>query len=194
MTRKELQLVINGDRIAQEQFYTEHEKLIIKLTRKFCKNKEEQEDIVQVVMEKIFKGLLIFDHNYKFSTWASKVAINVAIDRKRNRSIEFAKSLERIDFPKQNDGEDQYVLEPRESYPDPLMSMMKKEKAKLIRETLSLLNEKDREIITMRFLNELSYKEIALQADISMNTVKVSIHRSILELRDIYNSKKYNFR
>lgn len=49
---------------------------------------------------------------------------------------------------------------------------------------VELLNDRHREIITLRYMNDLSIKEIAEMIDESENTVSVRIHRALEKLRE----------
>lgn len=59
--------------------------------------------------------------------------------------------------------------------------------SKNIVDKLSALSEDDREIIVMRFINELGPKEIAEILDESENVVSVRINRALKKAREIFN-------
>ena len=62
-----------------------------------------------------------------------------------------------------------------------------------IREAMKLLSELDeiyRVVITMRYMDELSPKEIAAVLGVSENVVSVRIHRAIVRLQALYNPVK----
>jgi len=59
--------------------------------------------------------------------------------------------------------------------------------AKLVISTINQLDEKYREAVLMRYIDELSPKEIAEITGDSENNISVRIHRGLQQLRDILN-------
>ncbi|MBX4201181.1 sigma-70 family RNA polymerase sigma factor, partial [Candidatus Parcubacteria bacterium] len=64
------------------------------------------------------------------------------------------------------------------------------------KETVEMLNELDekyREVIVMRYINELSPPEIAQALGISTNAASVKLNYAIKKLRQIIETKKQKF-
>ena len=54
-----------------------------------------------------------------------------------------------------------------------------------VEKQLEFLNEEHREVLVLRYMEELSYEEIADILGLSLGTVKSRIHRARNELRDV---------
>ncbi|MFH1838179.1 MAG: RNA polymerase sigma factor [Candidatus Kuenenbacteria bacterium] len=61
-----------------------------------------------------------------------------------------------------------------------------------IKKALEKLNNEDKEIIILRFINDLSIKEIAKILNKSQNNTKVFLHRALRRLKMIINGKTQN--
>ncbi|MBV9786747.1 MAG: sigma-70 region 4 domain-containing protein, partial [Chloroflexi bacterium] len=57
---------------------------------------------------------------------------------------------------------------------------------------MTLLPERQRTMLLLRDLQELSYAEIAVILEISLSAVKVNIHRARLSFREIYDKLEGN--
>ena len=59
-------------------------------------------------------------------------------------------------------------------------------------ELVKTLDEKYRDVIILRYVDDLSPREIAETLGLTENAVSVRIHRGIKQLRDLYNAKELN--
>ncbi|MFA6106311.1 MAG: RNA polymerase sigma factor [Patescibacteria group bacterium] len=113
---------------------------------------EDAEDILQDVFLKVYLNLNDFDHGFKFSSWIYQIARNQVISNHRKLKAraegyktpldeETVRSLiSGLDMEKQADAE---ILKLN------------------IRKVLNRLNEKYREVLVLKFLEEKSYAEIS---------------------------------
>lgn len=62
--------------------------------------------------------------------------------------------------------------------------------AEIVRRTIADLDETYRDVITMRYINELSVKEIAESLGESENNVSVRIHRGIAKMKVLLETKE----
>lgn len=97
------------------------------------------------------------------------VASNLIIDGSRKRT---ESSLEAL----QDEGFEPGAPDPQH---DPI-------EAKELRALLDTINPKYREVIMMRYLDDLSVKDIAASLEISENLASVRLHNGIKELRKVY--------
>lgn len=119
----------------------------IKRLSKF--RQEEAEDLLQDVFVKTYYNLNEFNPELKFSSWIYRIAHNQTVSEIRKKSVRPTISLEKEDIDKFEDVFD-VVGEIDNSYD--------REK---INEALSKLDEKYKEVLTLRFLEEKDYVEIA---------------------------------
>ena len=62
--------------------------------------------------------------------------------------------------------------------PNPEQSIIKEQRAERIRMVIEKLSPKYRQLIELRYFEELSYEEIAEQLDIPLGTVKAQLFRA----------------
>lgn len=119
------------------------------------------EDLFQEVLIALWKSLSSFRDEAKLSTYIYRVTVNTAISFNRKRTKH--KQESRLEFP----------LPVHDSPVDEITS---REEFQLLRSCIRRLEDQDRLIISL-YLEELSYKEIAGVAGISVNYVGVKINR-----------------
>lgn len=110
---------------------------------------EDAEDILQEVLIKTYYNLNDFNPSLKFSSWIYRIAHNQTVSEIRKRVVRPTVYLEDKDLEGLKD------LFDMEKKLD--LSYEKKD----IEEALGLLNEKYREVLVLRFLEEKEYLEIA---------------------------------
>lgn len=111
--------------------------------------REDAEDILQDVFVKTYYNLNGFNENLKFSSWIYRIAHNQTVSEIRKKSIRPSVPFEKEDIDKFEDAFD-IVKEIDNSFD--------REK---INKTLSRLDQKYREVLILRFLDEKDYVEIA---------------------------------
>ncbi|WP_394522374.1 RNA polymerase sigma factor [Lacrimispora sp. JR3] len=143
---------------AENLLITNYEKYY-RLAYSYVKNEQDALDIVQESAYRAIKELDKVRERSFLSTWIYRIVIHTAIDFLRNRKrIEV--SLLDVEAPH----EDQY----RED--DPL-------------ELLTVLEEKDRTIVMLKYLEEWKLEEIAEVMDMNVSTVKSRLYRALKKLK-----------
>lgn len=112
-------------------------------------DREDAEDILQDVFIKTYYNLNEFDSELKFSSWIYRIAHNQTVSEIRKKAIRPTVSLEKEDIDKFEDVFD-IIKE--------IDNSMDRQK---IDEAISMLDEKYREVLILRFLDEKDYVEIA---------------------------------
>ncbi len=83
-------------------------------------------------------------------------------------------------------------LESISSYEETLVELQEYEKLKQkLQHVLACLSERQRQLIVLRFIEEMSYDEIAVHLSISVRTVYNSIHESLKILRSQINKRDF---
>ncbi len=132
-------------------------------------SKEIAEDIASDVFFKALTRLASFDEDKGlFASWLYRIARNSVIDHYRT-----SHTTETID--------DAFDIGVDERTPEVLDAIADLKK---VGEYLATLNAKQREIITLRVWEELSYREIAEVVGGTEDSVKMAFSRGIRELRD----------
>jgi RNA polymerase sigma factor (sigma-70 family) len=137
---------------------------------KRTKSENDAEDITIQTFSKAFDKIHTFDDQYAFKTWLITISKNVHIDllRKKKASIFAETTIEQ---------EDKVYLVVDEN-PTPEDKIIREQNlAKLLRD-IKQLKPKYQEVIQLRYLQELSYKEISKKINEPMNNVKVKLLRA----------------
>lgn len=112
-------------------------------------DRSDAEDVLQDVFIKTYYNLNGFDSELKFSSWVYRIAHNEAISAIRKKAVRPTVYLEAEDMERFSDVFDM------EKHTDNSFDR------KVIDEALSHLDEKYREVLVLRFLDEKDYIEIA---------------------------------
>lgn len=132
------------------------------------------DDITSEIFEKVVSKISTYKPEYsKFSTWLFTVSQNTVIDyyRKKKNNI--------VEFNSQMPSKEQSIDE---------MIILDEDKQTLLK-CMSLLRERERNILSLKFWSELSNREIAEIVDESSNNVAVILYRSIRRLKSLMNDK-----
>ncbi len=63
-----------------------HQGIIFKICHSYCKDPEDQKDLVQEVIIQLWNNFHKYDPQFKYSTWIYRIALNVAISFYRKTS------------------------------------------------------------------------------------------------------------
>ncbi len=178
MTGKELDF--------QEIFTTFQPKILGYLSRMLGEN--EGEDLTQEVFVKVEKSLQEFRGEARLSTWIYRIATNAALDRLRSSSF---KQQKRECVP--SSGED--VTEPEdhnvwtgEKKPDVDQQLIRQEMNSCIREYIDQLPEDYRMVLVLSEVEGFKNREIAEILEVSLDTVKIRLHRARAKLKESLGS------
>lgn len=164
----------HGDQKAYAELMGRYRDSIYYMLLKMVNNKDDADDLTIEAFGKAFKRLAQYTPNYAFSTWLFKIASNNCIDfmrRKRNHMLS-------INKPAENEEGGEIPIEMRSDALDPEESLVKKQKVKLMHEVVNKLKPKYKELIELRYFDELSYEEISERLGIPVGTVKAQLFRA----------------
>lgn len=162
-----IERVLDGDESQYKSLIDKYKTYALTLAANVLNNREDAEEVAQDSFVKAFKNLHTFNRSAKFSTWLYRIVTNTALTRARKKKI------------KTQDIDSAYALgmEPRSS-------LEREDRKRFVRKGLSPLNEQDRVIISLFYLNELSREEIAEVTELKTNLIKVKLHRARKRLAD----------
>lgn len=157
-------------------------KILSYLTRIAGEN--DSEDLAQVVFDKVNKGLPGFQADSKLSTWIYRIATHTAIDKFRSAKYRYSKNNVAID-----DVPDQVSEEIPEDLKSPSSDklLIKKEMNECINEYIDTLPPDYKTIIILSELEGLTNNEIAEILEISLDNVKIRLHRARTKLKAVLN-------
>jgi RNA polymerase sigma-70 factor, ECF subfamily len=135
------------------------------------------EELAQDAFVKAWRALGRFDPTRKFSSWLFKIAHNTALDALRRRGEETLS----LDAPVGgSETPPELPADPRAE--DALERLTSREAARALERAIAELRPAYREILLLRFAEELSYDEIAEITGAPLGTVKVHLFRARREL------------
>ncbi len=147
------------------------------IRRKTTVSKEDIEDLLQDIFIKIYLNLRGFDTSLKFSSWGYRIAHNEIITWYRKKKIR-----PQINF---EDYEEENLINIFKEDTDIEKEFGKAELKKHIKEAIEKLDEKYKDIIVLRFLEEKEYEEISDILQIPLGTVSTLIHRGKKDLQKL---------
>ncbi len=166
-----------GSEQASREVVRRHERPVFNLIVRMVRDPTVAEDLAQESFIKVFGHLAAYDPKYKLASWILKIAHNTTIDYLR-RPRPAAVSLDERD-----EHGDARFAEPA-SGPTPLALLERKELADVLDMAIDTLRPEYREVVVLRFQEELSYEEIADVLDLPLGTVKSYLHRARAELAE----------
>lgn len=129
------------------------------------------------------------------STWIHRISKNVLIDHLRSRANKDTLSIDSLfDNTKNNDSDENVPsFQIADNNANDSSDLMIREERVL--ELLNALNklkrEEHKQILTLYYLEEKSYKEISDEMNISNSSVKVLLHRAKISLRNILDKQGF---
>ncbi len=145
--------------------------------------KDEAEDLTQEVFVKVSKGLKNFREESKLSTWIYKIATNTALDRLRSPSFCACKTLMTDTIEDADADIECEVACIKANMPSAEQQLVKKEMNECIRSFIYNLPAAYRAVILLSEIEGLKNGEIAEILGITLDTVKIRLHRARAKLK-----------
>lgn len=175
---------LEGDKSAISSLIDRHSRRVRDYIRMMVKDGDIAEDIFQ---ETFIKAVKVIDEgryadNGKFLSWILRIAHNQVIDyfraQKQNRQVNESNAgynvLGTLRFAERTI-EDRMVSEQIEQD---------------IRQLVEMLPDEQREVVMLRYFSGLSFKEIAEQTNVSINTALGRMRYALINLRKMIHEKK----
>lgn len=159
-----IQAVLSGNKQAYAHIINKYKNRLYATILRMTQHPQKAEDLVQEALIKVYLQLDKFDGKGPFSSWLYRVAINHCLDELRKKRYQMI-HVEVHDFHLQN-----------QQHPEVIF--LQKEKNRQLERLISSLPNDERLIILLRYVNELSYKEISEIMDVSLSTVRNKLHRA----------------
>lgn len=134
-------------------------------------NVKDAEDLTSQVFLKAYKDLPRYRNRGSFSAWLFSIAHARLVDHYRKGS---RKAAREIDIEK---------LEIPANLPSPLSQAVRQSEIEQLFSLLNDLNEKEQTLISLRFMAELSYREIGQIMDCKEDTARKSVSRLLDRLK-----------
>ena len=177
----------DGDQKAYAELMSRYKDSIYYMLLKMVNNRDDAEDLTIEAFGKAFKNIKQYTPDYAFSTWLFKIATNNCIDFIRKKR----KMLMAIDRGIENEDGQEITLEVRSDGPGPDDFLMKKQRKETMKDVVDKLKPRYRKLVELRYYQELSYEEIAVELNLPLGTVKAQLFRAREFLYQIMKNTEY---
>jgi len=179
-----VQAYIKGDQSAIEILINRHRSKVYTYILLTIKNQQLAEDLFQETFIKVVQSLRSgkYKDNGKFLSWVIRIAHNLIIDhfRKEKQMNSISNDDSEVDLFNSKKLSDSNIEELI------IDGQIKSE----IRTLINELPDDQREVVLLRHYGGLSFKEIADQTDVSINTALGRMRYALINLRKLIQEKK----
>jgi len=155
-----------GDMQAFEELVARHRDKIYARAYSMMRNEEEAVDLSQEAWVKAWQRLKQFQGESSFSTWMTRIVINLCLDQLRRQKRHRAESIEAMDEESGGVERQMPVV-----IVNPTERLERGELRKRIDEALGQLTYAHRTVLVLHEFEEMEYKEIAKTMNCSIGTV-----------------------
>jgi RNA polymerase sigma-70 factor (ECF subfamily) len=154
-----------GDQAAFEQLVRRHQQYVFNVAYRVLNDTAEAEDATQEAFVRAWRGLPGFRGQSRFTTWLYRIVYNLCL----NRLPKLRRELLQIE-PLED------VLD--DAAPSPPDIFETQEQMAFLHAELERMPEKYRLVLSLRYLEHMSYEEVAAALNAPLGTVKTHIHRA----------------
>jgi RNA polymerase sigma-70 factor (ECF subfamily) len=166
--------VQRNDEKAFARLMQRYKRPVYHMILKMVRNVDDAEDLTIESFAKAFRSLHRFKKDFTFSTWLFRIATNNTIDHIRKKKLNTLS----IDNRFTDDNGDGISIEVEDENLNPQEETIKEQKAELIQIFVDKLPPKYQKLVRLRYFQELSYEEIAVELEAPLGTVKAQLHRA----------------
>jgi RNA polymerase sigma-70 factor (ECF subfamily) len=162
---------VNGDGRAFRDLIERHHAMAYATVRAVLGDRDEVQDVMQMVYLKAYQGLAGFRGDARFSTWLYQIARREALDISSKRRID-TMDIDTVELP----AAAHYAADG---------AVDEASRRGWIQSALGELDETYRTAIELRYMAEKSYEEIAELMGVPVGTAKTYVHRGKAEMKRI---------
>ncbi len=178
---------MSGDSNALETLINRHKERVYTYIFFIVKNEKLAEDIFQDTFIKVIKSLRKGKYNEQgiFVSWVIRIAHNLTIDYFRKQS--------RMPTYSNDENPDIDIFNSRK-FSDATIEdeIIEDQIASEVRQLVDILPDEQKEVVLLRHFGNLSFKEIAEQTDVSINTALGRMRYALINLRKLIEEKNLN--
>jgi len=177
---------ISGDKSGIEMLITRHKDRVFTYIYLIIKNKDLAEDIFQEVFIKVIQSLRAgkYRDNGKFLAWVFRIAHNMIIDHFRQEKMNKVYS---------NDDYEVDLLNTEKLCDENCEDIIIRSQVHMeVKDLVDRLPSDQKEVIILRHYKGLSFREIADDTDVSINTALGRMRYALINLRKMIDENKLN--
>ena len=155
---------------------------LLRFVRSIVWDEESARDVTQVTFEKAFVALHAFDAQKSFKPWLYGIARNEAFSHLRR-----TKHHREIPFSRLATSDDESApLDVPDTNPPADLELARDETAQKLRRALAVIDARYRAVLTLFYLEDMAYEEIARVLRLPLNTVRTHLRRGKTALRNSF--------
>ncbi len=170
-----------------EEIFRENRRKVFRVLIGLTHDVETAADLTQECFLRAFRSKNTFRHDATVTTWLLKIAVNLAREHGRRPSHAFWRRL--FKHREENALE---ALDVATAADSPEVAVVRKEQLAAIWKAVECLPQQQREVFTLRFLNDMSLSEIAFITGTAVGTVKSHLSRGLGSIRSAMRSEFHN--
>ncbi len=174
---------LNGNQVSLEKLIHRHKNRVFAYILMVVKDKQLADDIFQDTFIKVINTIRsgAYNEEGKFIQWVMRIAHNLIID--------YFRKSKRIPVV-ENDNDDFDIFDTIK-FTDPSIEdqMITDQIHADVRKLIELLPPEQKEVLFMRHYSEMSFKDIAEQTDVSINTALGRMRYALINLRKLIKEK-----
>ncbi|MFA6439112.1 MAG: sigma-70 family RNA polymerase sigma factor [Bacteriovoracaceae bacterium] len=168
---------LDGERQAYAELVNRHKGKAMTLALRMLKNRHDAEEALQDAFVRAFRALPGFERKSSFSTWFYRIVFNVC-------SSVLSKRGDTRMFSIDEEHDDELKMEIPSDDDEPDIAFESSEFSRIVRKEIESMEESYSIILTMFFLQEMSYEEIMEVTGLPIGTVKNRLFRARMQLRN----------
>ena len=172
-----------GDDGAYEILVRTYSRRLIAVARRILTSEEDARDAVQDAFISVFRSLDRFEGESRLSTWLHRIAVNAALMRLRSRRRRPEDPIEPLLPAFESDGHHQEQFQSWDESAEALL--VRGETRAVVRRCIDRLPESYRTVLLLRDIEQLENEEAAAMLGVSVNAVKIRLHRARQALRTL---------
>jgi len=172
---------LHGSEAAFRQIVERYQRAVFCVIVRVVRDQARAEELAQDTFVKAFRALHTYDVKRKFAAWLLTVAHHVAIDEIRKGALDTV-SLEALRSERE-DGTRAFEIPDRQA-PTPAALAERGELGDALRTAISRLRPEYRELVSLKYEQELEYEDIVEITGMPLGTIKSSLHRARKELEE----------
>ena len=176
---------------AYRQLFVLYQDRVFTICLRVTGNQEDALDAAQETMVTLSRRIKDFAFRSRFSSWVYRIAVNAAIDSRRKRLDAPRAGVQTTVGNAEGDRQLQQVAA-EETHADPVQEVSRTENQILIQDALARMNPRFAALLVLRYIEDMSYGDIAEVQECSLGTVKSRLNRAHTALREFLQHRGFD--
>ena len=162
--------VLGGETPLYEIIMRRYNERLYRVARAILRDDGEAEDVMQDAYVRAYRNLGQFEGRSAFATWLTRIAVNEALQRRKQRM-----KMEPIDL---RNGAEDHIMELAALGDSPEQNYGRQEITGILEQAIAALPEQYRVVYMLREVEEMSTEETAESLELSEENVRIRLHRA----------------